>query len=171
MSLQAKKTYIARITFPSGNLIYLTDWPSLSLDGVVYDNSVINWGSVGYYTDTLEGKFQIGSFDITISNGQLMQGESFYYNVTEIWNNAKCEIRLYTVGNVIWEQNDYILTGKIKNFNINNDLLSFTVEQIDERDDILLPGIVCEDIIVLIFSISFSQARRSNNPVMTRISR
>lgn len=150
MSLQAKKTYVMRITYPiSGSVSYFSDWSELALDGNVYENIVTSWGRIGYYSDTLEGEFQRGSFDVQIANGQKIQGESFAISPTAVWNNALCEIRLYTFGFVIFEQCLPIVTGKIKNFNINNDMIEFSVEPVDSRDDILLPTIVCEDNTIL----------------------
>jgi len=144
MSTRANKAYVAKIELKN-NTYYVTDRPDITLDSQTYSNLVRYWGDVSFNSDTENGIFQIGSFDIELINGEEMLQDGYVFSPTDVWNNYKCTVKLYTDGDVEFDSCEPIISGKIKNYNINNDIISFSIEQIDDRDDILLPAIVCTD--------------------------
>lgn len=138
----SKRTYVAKIDLAS-NSYYVTNRPDVSLNGLTYSNLVRYFGDVGFYNNTLEGKYQVSSMDIELINGEEFLGNGYVFSSTDIWNNYSCEVRLYDVGNVEFQACTPVIKGKIKNFSIAENIFSFTLESVDERDDVLLPTVLC----------------------------
>lgn len=143
MSFLANKSYVALIELKD-TTYYVTSRPDITLDGNTYKDVVTAWGTASFYSDAVEG-YQTGSFDIRLANGEEYLGAGYVFNPTEIWNNYTCTIKLYSDGNVQFSQCLPIFKGKIKEYQVHNDTISFSVEQTSEKDDQLLPPILCEN--------------------------
>jgi hypothetical protein len=143
MSFIANKSYVAVIELKDSTY-YVTSRPDITLDGTTYKNVVTSWGTASFYSDADEG-FQTGSFDMRLVNGEEYQGGGYVFDPTEVWNNQTVTIKLYSDGNVLLSQTKPIFKGIIKDYQSNGDSISFSVEQSNQKDDILLPPILCEN--------------------------
>jgi len=148
--IQENSCLVMQITLKS-NTYYVTDRPDISLDGNVYRNVVLSWGNIEFFGNIGDGEFQTGSTEVVLMNGEEYIDAGYNFDPTDIWNNYTAEIRRYSSG--MYNFVDYgdglgclpVKKGKIKNYQISNNQISFSIEDVDSRDSILIPGVICVD--------------------------
>ena len=141
-----KANLVAQIQLQT-NTYYVTDRDGgVLLDGIIYENVVIEWGDVPHVGNLGNGEYEVGSMTMILVNGEQYEGAGYRFDPTDVWNNSTVVVKRYING-THFRFIDCIPYGKgiIKNYSIDQDKLSFTVEESDPRDDILLPGILCTD--------------------------
>ena len=146
MSLQEKSNLVAQLQLKT-NTYYITDRDGgILLDGNTYENVVIEWGNVPHIGNLGNGEFEVGSMTVILNNGEEYTGGGYRFDPTDIWNNSTVVVKRYTNGTHFRFEDCLSFTkGIIKEHKISQDQISFTVEAKDSRDDILLPGILCQD--------------------------
>ena len=146
MSFSVNKTIVMRI-YAKGETYYASNYiGGVTLDGESYDlmvQSVSDADKVGYFG---EG-FQVGSCSVVVVNGPEHYQGPVTYDVTKVWNNRRCEIKLCDVDNdTTWAGCDVYYAGIVKNFAIGNGVISFDVDNKDYRDEKILPLETVEDV-------------------------
>lgn len=146
MSLQENANLVAQIELKT-NTYYVTDRTGgVLLDGITYEDTVSSWGDVPHEGNLGNGAFQVGSTPITMNNGEEMSGGGYRYDPTDVWNNYKITIKRYINGTHFRFIDCLDFTkGLIKQYKINQSQITFSVEVKDNRDDQLLPAVVCTD--------------------------
>jgi len=144
MSLIDDKTLAMILTLKS-NTYYVTSRSDITLSGNQFKNLVVSWGAASFFGNSGTGTFETGAFDIALNSGEQIQGGGFVFDPTDVWNNYTAEVKRFNQSDVDWEQGTAVKKGKIKNHKIDNDIITFSIEDIDSRDDILLPAILCQD--------------------------
>jgi hypothetical protein len=144
MSTLSTKCLVAKITCQS-NTYYVTSRDGVTLDSIVYNNAVTSWGDA-LLIGNFGTNYQIGSMAIKMVNGELITDGGWEFDITDVWNNKTCEVKLCDVGT------DTTLAGCkpyykgiIKDFSCDGGELSFSIDAYDNSDDTMLPAIVCED--------------------------
>jgi hypothetical protein len=142
MSLSAEISLVAKIEL-TDNTYYVTDRDGITLDGTDYQNLVIGWGVADFKGNLGAGTMQIGSFNMTLVNGETHQGAGYNLDPTDVWNNNKVTVKRCIVGThtTFAGCQDYIL-GIIKDYQIEQDKISFKLDAGDRRDDKLIPGVI-----------------------------
>mgnify|MGYP000417059690 CR=1 FL=1 len=150
MSIKTNKTLVAQLTL-NNNTYYVTDMYGITLDNIEYKNLVLSWSNVSFKAGQVfspeikGGGFEISTLKITMAFGeQFMQG-GFPLDVTDVWNNSKCTVRRWEEGIHAWNDCAYFYQGMIKDFTVNDNVLSFDIDGKNEQDDTMLPMIVVED--------------------------
>ncbi len=140
--IKYERYLIAQIYLKS-NTYYVTDRDGVFIDGNVYTNSVTSWGQVQRLGNIGNGAHEIGSFGMTLANGEQYQDGGYIYDPTDTWNNALITIRRKTETALTWNMCEPYAVGKIQEFDIGENI-SFTVEGSDRRDSIKLPPVICQ---------------------------
>lgn len=123
---------------------YFANRAGITLDGTSYDNTMISVSDGAYEGNFGEG-FNVGSINVVIVNGETFIDNKYKYQITDIWNNKEFTIKRWESGDTTWAGCDYYYKGLIKGFDYQFGKISFSVDNKDSRDDILLPSIKCED--------------------------
>ena len=146
MSLSVEKVIAMRI-YARGETYYASNRVGgLTLDGESYDLMVQSVSDAEKIGNFGEG-FQVGSCSVVLLNGPEHYQGAVTYDVTKVWNNRKCEIRLCDIDNdTTWSGCDVYYNGIIKNFQIGNGIITFDVENKDYRDEKVIPLETVEDI-------------------------
>jgi len=141
----AEKTLVAKATLKT-NTYYLTSRKNVILDGNEYMNVVLQWGDVSKFgnigNDQKQSDFVGG---IVLNNGEQFKGSGYVFDPTDTWNNSKIEIRRWVDGAATFNELEAFASGKIKDFQIENNTIGFTIDSTDSRDKTLLPRFVCND--------------------------
>ena len=133
-----KANLVAQIQLQT-NTYYVTDRDGgVLLDGIIYENVVIEWGDVPHIGNLGNGEYEVGSMTMILVNGEEYEDAGYRFDPTDVWNNSIVVVKRYING-THFRFIDCIPYGKgiIKNYSIDQDKLSFTVEESDPRDDIL----------------------------------
>lgn len=150
MSSHAERTLVAKLELNT-NTYYVTDRTGIVLDGNTYLNVVTSWGNISYKAgqisnpDKAGGGFEVGDMSITMVNGEKYQDGGYVFDVTDIWNNHLVTAKRWTSGDANLADCEGLVKGLIKNFKMESGRIAFDVEVLTEKDDVLLPQIVCED--------------------------
>jgi hypothetical protein len=144
MSTLSTKCLVAKI-FCQSNTYYVASRDGIILDSIAYKNTVTSWGDASLIGNFGEN-YQIGSMDIRMVNGEFVSGGGWEFDITDVWNNKLCEVKMCDVGmDSTFANCKPYYKGLIKNFMCNAGELSFSIDAYDNSDDILLPALVCED--------------------------
>jgi hypothetical protein len=141
MSLQKTTSLVGKITLQN-ETYYIADRKGISLNTTVYENVVLSWDSAEF----LSGKNgQYSSFPIRLVNGEKILQNGFIFDVTKIWNNGICEVKKWNYGDTDFNALEPYCKGIIKNFQINNNSLSFDVDLTNRKDSKLIPAIITHE--------------------------
>jgi hypothetical protein len=144
MSTLSTKCLVAKLTLQS-NTYYVTSRDGVTLDSIDYKNAVTSWGD-GSLIGNFGTNFQIGSMSIQMTNGEFITDGGWEFDITDVWNNKTCEVKLCNVGtDTTFADCKPYYKGIIKDFSCDGGEISFSLDNYDNSDDILLPAVVCED--------------------------
>jgi len=144
MSDKSTKCLVADITCQS-NTYHVASRDGVILDGITYKNAVTSWGDASLIGN-FGTNYQVGSMAIKMTNGEFITDGGWEFDITDVWNNKTCEVKLCDVGtDTTFAGCKPYYKGIIKDFSCDSGELSFSLDAYDNADDTMLPAIVCED--------------------------
>ena len=145
--IQEKSNLVAKIELNT-NTYYVTDRiGGILLDGNTYEDLVISWSDVSFFGNIGTDDNQVSTTqEITLNNGEEYSGSGYKFSPTDNWNNSTITVKKWIDGvHNLFADCIPFFKGLIKNFNIENDKIKFSVDIKNNKDDILLPLVLCED--------------------------
>jgi hypothetical protein len=144
MSDKSTKCLVADITCQS-NTYHVASRDGVILDGITYKNAVTSWDDASLIGN-FGTNYQVGSMAIKMTNGEFITDGGWEFDITDVWNNKTCEVKLCDVGtDTTFAGCKPYYKGIIKDFSCDSGELSFSLDAYDNADDTMLPAIVCED--------------------------
>ncbi len=139
-----EKSLIAEI-YLKANTYYIADREGISMVGNTYRNVIRSIGDLPRKSNIGNGFFEIGRVPVEINIGQEFQGGAYNFDPTDVWNNRSIVIKRWAYGDGSFAEAENYISGKIKDFSVDGNAISFIVDLSDRRDVKKLPGVVCED--------------------------
>ena len=139
MSITNEKSIVMRINAGGATYYICNRHNGITLDSEDYKPYLIGLGDLTKYGN-FGGDNQIGTVSAKIMNGEEYHQGPYIYDITQTWNNRHCQIKLCDVGtDTTWDACEWYHKGIIKNFTIDNNNISFSVQDSDYRDFQTLP--------------------------------
>lgn len=128
------------------NTYYVCDRDYVMLDGITYDNVILSWSDLSYFGNIGNGESQIGDIKVVLNNGEILHSGGYKFSAIDVWNNYTMTIKRWKYGiHMRFIDCDNYTKGIIKDFQISDDKISFTVDTQNTKDSTLIPRIIGED--------------------------
>jgi hypothetical protein len=148
MSYTHNICFVANISIGDGTTYYLcsnTRTNGIILDGNTYNPFIMDVGDAEKIGNFGEGSTR-GSCSMVLLFGQKQYGDSYNLNISKPWNNAICTIKIYDIDNdAAWSDCEDYFYGVIKSFKINHNNIEFSIDELNSKDNIILPRYMVED--------------------------
>lgn len=142
--------FVAQIVLNDSTNYYVcssTRMAGMTLDGNIYYPYILSIGDSEKVGNFGEGS-TIGKGSITLLFGQKQYQGAFNFDISKLWSNGTCTVKIRDIDNdSTWAECEDYYKGVIKNFKINNDNLSFDIDDTNIKDNITLPKYTVEDIV------------------------
>ena len=146
MSIEATKVYVIRI-YAKGSTYYLSQRDGVTLDYEDYLPLLVSMSDIEKIGNFGEGT-QAGTCHAVVVNGEARSQGAIIFDMTDVWNNRKCDVRLCTVGtHTTWAACAKVYSGIIKNFTFQQDKMEFDIDDKDFREDAILPRQTIEEFV------------------------
>lgn len=148
MSHTHNTCFVIQATLGDGTTYYMCSNSrvgGITLDSNEYNPFILSIGDAEKIGNFGEGSAR-GTCSVNIMFGQKQYGDSYNLNISKPWNNGVCVIKIYDIDNdTAWTDCEDYFYGVIKNFKISYNMLEFSVEEINTKDNMILPKYTAED--------------------------